>query len=463
MVHSNKLTLFALCVGTFVVMLDTTIMNIALPQIHTELSASFSELSWALNAYTILFAALTIPFSKLAHSTGKKRFYLGALFIFAVGPLVSGLANGILLLVVGRVLQSLGAAAIFPLSMDLAISTQDPTRRGKVTLTLGMTQGSASAFGPVLGGMILQNWGWRWIFLINIPVVLLSFVLIQKYIPNTKPSKTDSRIDWWGAGLMTAGLFCLTLFLLNLRNTGVAAESFFLLMLFILFFTLFIRQERHTPHAIVDFRLFHNKNFKLATTGTILGQILLVGYMVLMPTLFETIFHRTSLESALLVTPATVAIFVLSPFAGKAMRKIKTHLLVALGFLVMGLGYLGLAFLQAPLNYGTYIACSIFVGAGYGILVGPISMLSTADFTGSDLTVSQGVIGVLRQLGTVLATTIFISGLTTNLASAHTPLDYISSFTRLYLYASPAALIIAALFLLTSRKSVKFTKGSYEK
>ena len=85
MVHSNKLTLFALCVGTFVVMLDTTIMNIALPQIHTELSASFSELSWALNAYTILFAALTIPFSKLAHSTGKKRFYLGALFIFAVG------------------------------------------------------------------------------------------------------------------------------------------------------------------------------------------------------------------------------------------------------------------------------------------------------------------------------------------------------------------------------------------
>ena len=88
MVHSNKLTLFALCVGTFVVMLDTTIMNIALPQIHTELSASFSELSWALNAYTILFAALTIPFSKLAHSTGKKRFYLGALFIFAVGSLV---------------------------------------------------------------------------------------------------------------------------------------------------------------------------------------------------------------------------------------------------------------------------------------------------------------------------------------------------------------------------------------
>ncbi|WP_265588267.1 MFS transporter [Streptococcus acidominimus] len=179
-----------------------------------------------------------------------------------------------------------------------------------------------------------------------------------------------------------------------------------------------------------------------------MGQLLLVGYMVLMPTFFERIFHQTALQAALLITPSTFMIFVSSPLAGKLMKRIPPYYLLALGFVLISSGYLGLSFVNADFNYIFYLICSILIGAGYGMIVGPLSVLSSSDFSGSRLTTSQSVIGVLRQLGTVLATTLFISGLTYNLSFAKGPTDYLSSFTSLYLYTAPVAFVLALLFLL---------------
>lgn len=179
-----------------------------------------------------------------------------------------------------------------------------------------------------------------------------------------------------------------------------------------------------------------------------MGQLLLVGYMVLMPTFFERIFHQTALQAALLITPSTFMIFVSSPLAGKLMKRIPPYYLLALGFVLISSGYLGLSFVNADFNYIFYLICSILIGAGYGMIVGPLSVLSSSDFSGSRLTTSQSVIGVLRQLGTVLATTLFISGLTYNLSFAKGSTDYLSSFTSLYLYTAPVAFVLALLFLL---------------
>ncbi|MGT2836977.1 MFS transporter [Streptococcus macacae] len=437
-----------MCLGTFIVMLDTTIMNIALPSIQKSLSITLSDLSWALNAYTILFASLTIPLGKFANIFGKKGFYLCALILFAFGSLISGWSQTLLLLTLGRILQSIGAGAIFPLSMDMAISSQRKVNRGKATLIVGITQGSASAFGPIIGGIIIHFLGWRWIFLMNLPIAAVSLLLTIFYLtlPEEKVEKT--KIDWFGTICMVAGLFSLTLFLINLRSEGLSLFMLALLCISILALFIFICYEKKMAYPIIDFGLFKSSHFNMAAIGTILGQLLLVGFMVLMPTFFETIFHKTALQAALLISPSTFMIFLLSPFAGKLMRKIRPYYLLALGFFIISLGYLSLSFLKLPFNYIFYSICSIFIGAGYGVIVGPISVLSTSDFKGSRLTVSQSVIGVLRQLGTVLATTLFISGLTYNLSLAKGLQDYISSFTSLYFYTAPAALILALLFLL---------------
>lgn len=250
--RTHGLIIFSMCLGTFVIMLDTTIMNIALPSIQKELSVTLSNLSWALNAYTILFASLTIPLGKLANIFGKKEFYLSALLLFSLGSLISGLSQEALYLTVGRVLQSVGAAVTFPLSMDIAISSQESPYRGKATLMVGITQGSASAFGPTIGGLIIHFLNWRWIFLINIPIALLSLFLVVSYIPSSKEEREKTTIDWLGTLAMITALFSLTLFLIRLRNDGLSATMFFLLCFSLLSFAAFIWHERRISYPIID-------------------------------------------------------------------------------------------------------------------------------------------------------------------------------------------------------------------
>ncbi|MCP0887962.1 MFS transporter [Ligilactobacillus sp. WILCCON 0076] len=327
----SKTSLLAMCLGIFVVMLDTTIMNIALPEIQTSLNTSLTAVSWALNAYTIIFAATCIPLGKLANIYGKKAFYIGALLLFALGSVCSGLSQNVALLICGRILQSFGAAVLFPLSMDLAISTQPDRFKRKATLFVGITQGSASAFGPTLGGLITQYMGWRWIFLINAPVVIIALILSVYALPNHLPLE-KSKIDWLGSGLTVVTLFSLTMALIQLRYWGFSWPIYSLLAIFIVAVTLFIIREHHVEVPMIDFKLFKNTNFDLASTATLFGQLLLVGFMVIMPTFLTNMFGKTAFESALLVTPTTAMIFVLSPMAGLLVRRLNPKKLLALGF-----------------------------------------------------------------------------------------------------------------------------------
>ncbi|WP_395319981.1 DHA2 family efflux MFS transporter permease subunit [Fructilactobacillus frigidiflavus] len=415
--QKSSIILFAMCLGIFIVMLDTTIMNIALPEIQTSLHTNLTNISWALNAYTIIFAATCIPLGKLANVYGKKPFYLAALLIFILGSSVSGISQNIVILIIGRILQSFGAAILFPLSMDLGLSTQPTTLKNKATLFMGITQGAAAALGPTIGGFITEYLGWRAIFLINLPIGIVSLLICWIYLPKNI-EKESTKIDWLGSGLAIVGLFSLTMALIQVRFWGLDYRILLLTVIFIISALLFYFWEKHTSVPMIDFKLFTNGNFNLSAISTLFSQLLLVGFMVIMPTFFTNLFNKTAFESALLITPASLMIFILSPMAGLLISKINSKYLLSLGFVCLGLGYLGLSTLTNSMNYSMYLIYCCLIGAGYGLLVGPISVLSTAEFTGSQLTASQSVIGVLRQLGTVLAVAIFVSCLNFNLATA---------------------------------------------
>lgn len=411
------LVITAMCIGIFLCMLDTTVMNIALPAIQNGLNTNLSDLSWAINAYTIIFAAFTIPLSKVAERIGLHKFYILGLIFFLIGSIISASSQNLAQLIGGRAVQSLGAATIFPLSMVIGISTTSLSRRTRVIAALGVTQGLAAALGPTIGGILTQYFSWRWIFLVNAPLILISIILCLIYL-DFKEAGKNIKIDFLGALLSIIMLFTLTLALVQGRDWGWRSPLILTLLIISLgSLTVFIIYERKIDSPMIPMKLFENRQFIGASLTIVLSNLFLVGVTVILPTFFTKIQGKSELTAALLVTPISAMIFICSPIAALMIKKIGARFIIAIGFLSMGTAYVLFTYISMTSIFQITGTCML-LGFGYGIITGPITVLAADDFTGEMLTASQSVAGVLRQVGIVLAVAIFVTGLYNNLSSA---------------------------------------------
>ncbi|KRN06266.1 transporter, major facilitator family protein [Liquorilactobacillus sucicola DSM 21376 = JCM 15457] len=414
----QKIITFAMAIGIFLCMLDTTIMNIALPKIQTGLNVSLENLSWALNIYTITFAVFTIPCARIADLLGKNKVYLIGLTAFLLGSLFSGSAPNAGCLIAARGIQSLGAAIIFPASMTIGISSVNIENRKTVLTVLGITQGLAAALGPTIGGIITQYLGWRYIFLINLPLIALAIILAASFLPLKNEKTIKAKIDLTGMLLSMLMLFSLTLILIKGNDWGWRS---FPIIIFaataLLSLGLFIVIEKHSHAPMIPLVLFKDRQFVGASLAMILSGVFLVAVMVIMPTFFTTVLGKSELMAALMITPASLMIFLLSPIGGRMIETTGPRLMMLLGFLLMSAGYIVLSFVD-PAYYSQLVISFILIGGGYGIIAGPIVVLGASKFTGELLTASQSVLGLFRQIGTLLAVAIFVSALTANLKTA---------------------------------------------
>lgn len=416
----QKLLIFSMATGIFLCMLDTTIMNIALPSIQTGLNVDLEQLSWALNIYTIVFAVFTIPFGRLADILGRNKVYLFGLVAFGGGSLISGLASNAMLLIAGRAVQSLGAAVVFPASMTIGISMVGMKQRKIALSVLGITQGLAAAFGPTLGGIVTQYLGWRYIFFCNLPLVLLAGILSFCLLPLRKERTLAAKIDFLGMLLSMSLLFSLTLALVKGNDWGWQSGRVLLLgAIFISSFILFVIVEHFSKSPMIPLALFRERQFTGAALAVILTGVFLVAIMVIMPTFFTKILGKSELAAAFMITPTSLMIFFLSPIGGQFLEKIGPRLMIATGFCLMVCGYLVLSLID-PRQYTQIVISLLLIGGGFGIIAGPVIFLGAAEFTGEMLSASQSVLGLFRQVGTLLAVAIFVSALTTNLKSAKT-------------------------------------------
>lgn len=415
--NKKTLTLVICCIGIFLCMLDTTVMNIALPAIQNGLHSNLDDLSWAINAYVIVFVALTIPLSRIAERVGMHKFFLLGLLMFLIGSVLSATASELSFLIVGRVVQSLGAATIFPLSMVIGISTVDSSKRTRVIAALGVTQGLAAALGPTIGGLLTQFSSWRWIFLINIPFILISLVLSMMNL-NFHEKRSRVKIDSVGAILSIIALFTLTLALVQGQSWGW--RSILIISLFsisLLSIITFIIYERHAEAPMIPMILFKDQQFNGAALTIVLSNLFLVAVTVVLPTYFTKIQGKNEFIAALLVTPISAMIFVFSPIAAVLIQKLGARIVIATGFLSMTISYILFSTINMD-NIIQVVGTCLLLGFGYGIIAGPIVVLAASDFTGEVLTASQSVAGVLRQVGVVLAVAIFVTGLYSNVNSA---------------------------------------------
>ncbi|MEK4573774.1 MFS transporter [Bacillus sp. FSL E2-8868] len=408
---------FLMCLGIFLCMIDTTIMNIALPAIQSSVNTSLEKMSWVLNVYTMTIAVLAIPLGRIADIFGKAKVYILGLIIFGGGSVLCAFANTGDFLIFSRFIQSVGAAILFPTSMVIGVSAMPLAKRHVALAILGVTQGLSAALGPVIGGIITQNVGWRWVFFVNVPICILGIILCCIMLQVKNEERIISKIDWIGLILSSLAIFSFTLVLVKGNTWGwqsnIAWSCYAISTISLI---LFVLVERKIHNPMVNLKLFKDRMFVGASIVVILSNLFLIGVTVLLPTFLTKIQYRTEIEAAFLVTPISAMIFFVSPVAATLIKKFGKVTIILSGFLVMGLSYYWLQMIDVnSTNIEIIIPCMI-LGVGYGLVVGPITVLSASSFEGELLTASQSVVSMLRQVGIVLAVAIFVSNLTHNLS-----------------------------------------------
>ncbi|TDT84813.1 EmrB/QacA subfamily drug resistance transporter [Bacillus sp. AG1163] len=407
---------FLMCLGIFLCMIDTTIMNIALPAIQTSVNTSLEKMSWVLNVYTMTIAVLAIPLGRIADIFGKAKMYILGLVIFGGGSVLCAFANTGDFLIFSRFIQSVGAAILFPTSMVIGVSAMPLAKRHVALAILGVTQGLSAAMGPVIGGIITQNFGWRWVFFVNVPICILGIILCCFMLQIKNEERITSKIDWIGLLLSSIAIFSFTLILVKGNTWGWQSNiALFCYAISTISLILFVLVEQKIHNPMVNLNLFKDRMFVGASIVVILSNVFLIGVTVLLPTFLTKIQGRTEIEAAFLVTPISAMIFFVSPAAATLIKKLGKVTIILSGFLVMGLSYYWLQMIDVnSTNIEIIIPCMI-LGVGYGLVVGPITVLSASSFEGELLTASQSVVSMLRQVGIVLAVAIFVSNLTHNL------------------------------------------------
>lgn len=404
--------------GIFICMLDTTILNVSLPNIAEHLDVGLDSLSWALNVYLILFASLTIPLTRIAEMFGIHKFFLIGVFLFGVGSTLSALSTELSMLLVGRAIQSVGASIVFPLSMTLGIGLVNVEKRTGMIAILGITQGLAAALGPTIGGVVTQFMGWRWIFWINVPLTIIMVLIGITNLTMRNEVKHKQSMDILGTILIMITLATLSLGMMQGRVwTWTSLATVLCFLISVVSFSLFVWIEHRSKNPMVPLQLFFDRNFSVSCGVIIFSNLFLVAVTVILPSYFTNIAGFDSLHSSFLISPISLAIFIVSPISGFAQARISAKWLLLIGFMFMASGYIWLAF-GALMSQTLTVLSGFAIGMGYGLITGPILIIAAGNLEGKLLTASQSVTSVLRQVGSMLAVAIFVTGLYSNLSVA---------------------------------------------
>lgn len=403
----------------FLVILDTSIMNITLPKIQTAFNVSLTNLSWSINIYTILFASLLIPVGRLGDMFGRVKLLNLALLVFLFGSIVSGTSANLNILLIGRAIQSIGAATMLPAAMLISLNIVSKERRAKVIAILGVTQALGSAMGPAIGGIISQYFGWHWVFLINIPIVIILLISTLSTLSMKNEITKSVKLDTIGTSLIVGTLLLMTTALVDGRDWGwVSFKTLGCGISSIVLLLLFILREIKTNDPIIPMKLFKNRDFIASITSILIAFITLASFIGIIPTYLTKITDVSQLKAALLITPMSVAMLIFNPLSISLIGKISNRILIGTGILASGIGIYMLSNLNVTNNWNQLYIIDVIIGFGIGFISGPALTVGIAELQGTELTAGQNVLNVMRNVGIIIGIALFLSMLNGNITDA---------------------------------------------
>jgi EmrB/QacA subfamily drug resistance transporter len=393
-------TLGAVCIATFMLLLDITVVNTALPAIQRDLGGSFNDLQWVVDAYALSLAALVLTAGSLADRLGRRRVFATGLGIFSIASLLCALAPDPTFLNLSRALQGVGGAIMFAVSLAL-VAQEFPSgpERGMAMGVYGATIGIAVAIGPLVGGLLTDGLGWQSVFLLNVPIGAAALaVTYWKVVESRDPKAT--RVDWAGLVTFSAALFLLVLALVRGNDEGWGSPVIVsLLAAATALLAAFAAIERRAPEPMLPLKLFRRRAF----TGVQLAAFAVSGSLFalfLYLTLYlQSFLGYSPIEAGVRYLPITVASFVVAPFAGVALAKVQARVLMSAGLALTGVGLLLMSGLHMTSSWTALLAGFLLSGVGVGLLNPVIADVALSVVPKEQSGMAAGINDTFRQVG----------------------------------------------------------------
>ena len=423
------LVVLALAPGIFLTLADATVMSVAVPLIIRRLEGSVISVSWVMNGYNLVLTVLFLTMGRLADRYGHKLLFVLGLALFTAASVGCALAGTVDALIAWRVVQAVGAAAVVPTALALLLQAFPDERQGFAAGLFGALSSAAAAAGPVLGGVLIQRWGWPAVFWFNIPIGALGVVLALTLVrqpadaairraaaagrvraTDTPAARTREPLDWPGVGLVSAGLFCLTLAIIQGNDWGWTSGA--ILGLFAAaaaLLAVWVWWELRTSSPLFDLRLFGRRTFAGASAAIMTVDTALMGTMFMLVIFMIAMMDYTEQKAGLAIAVVPAAVLVLTPVAGRLTDRIGPRVPAVTGALVAAAGLVALGYLGRSDPLVSVLWRSALVGAGIGLSLPALLAAGMSVVPGGVKGAGSGMLNTARQLGFLLGVAILVA------------------------------------------------------
>jgi EmrB/QacA subfamily drug resistance transporter len=415
--------LWAMMVGFFMILLDSTIVAVANPSIMNQLGTGYDTVIWVTSSYLLAYAVPLLVAGRLGDRYGPKNLYLAGLAVFTLASLWCGLSGTIEMLIAARMAQGIGAGLLTPQTLSTITRTFPPERRGMAMSMWGATAGVATLVGPLAGGILVDALGWAWIFFVNVPIGIIGLGLAYWLVPELPTNK--HRFDLIGVGLSGVGMFLIVFGLQEGQSNSWAPWIWAVLVAGIGLMTAFIYwQSLNTNEPLVPLSIFRDRDFSLSNGGVVV--ISFVATAMVLPLMFyaQAVCGLSPTRSALLTAPMAITSGCLAPFVGRIVDRVHPRPLVGFGFSALAIGVTWLSFAMTPTAPIWELVLPFFVlGVGMAFIWSPLATTATRNLPDRVAGASSGVYNATRQVGAVLGSAGMASFMTSRISSHLPPMS----------------------------------------
>jgi EmrB/QacA subfamily drug resistance transporter len=411
------LTVLAVCLGFFMIMLDTTIVYVATPSIMSTLQSSLDQVLWVFNAYLLAYAVLQITAGRLGDLWGPRNLFMVGLVLFTAASALCGFSRDSNELIAARIVQGVGGALLAPQSLTILATTFPPERRGAAIGIWAGVVGLSTVAGPVLGGFVVTYADWRWIFFLNVPVGVVALVATLAFVPNLKLGARH-LMDPVGVVLATAALFLVVFGLIEGQRYEWSSAIWAIIGAGGLMGLAFALWEVAQPEPLVPLRLFRERNFSLMNWTILAVNFALQGVFIPLAIYTQSVLGMSPLQSGLTVAPMAVTIAVVAPFAGRLADRLGSKYLLIAGLALFAAGSSWVVLTATTTSQQLdFLAAFVVCGFGLGLVAAPMTTVALRRVATADAAPASAVINTTRQLGAVLGAAVIGAVLQNRLAT----------------------------------------------